>query len=205
MHPYLTKLNRKETNPVLVSLRQYAEEFNVPIIQEEGIAFLTQLVLLKDAKHILEIGTAIGYSSIALAIHTNANIVTIERNEEMYQKAIKNIEDNQLSSRITVIFEDALDVDESKLDQFDLIFIDAAKAQSIKFFEKYETRLTKNGVIVTDNLLFHDLVTQEIKDRNLRQLTTKIDRFNHYVVSREDYQTYLYDIGDGMSVSIKKE
>jgi predicted O-methyltransferase YrrM len=90
------------------------------------------------------------------------------------------------------------------LGEFDLIFIDAAKSQSIKFFEKYETLLTDKGVIVTDNLLFHDLFNQEVRDRNLRQLLRKIDTFNKYVVEKEGYNTYIYTLGDGMSLSIKE-
>ena len=201
---YLQNINKKETNPVLVSLRSYATEFNVPIITEEGIKFINQVIKLKNIKNVLEIGTAIGYSAINMALNNDVDITTIERDDNMFALAKKNILDHNLQNRITQIHKDALEVDEDELGMFDLVFIDAAKAQSIKFFEKYKKNLTKNGVIITDNLLFHELVVAEIRDRNLKQLVSKIDRFNKFVVEQEDFDTYIYHLGDGMSLSIKK-
>ena len=203
---YLNGINKKETNPTLVSLRLYAEEHKVPIITSEGIHFLNQIIKLRNVHSILEIGTAIGYSSLNMVIKNNdVNITTIERDQNMYDLAIKNIKEAGFDKQINVIFDDALNVDEETLGTFDLIFIDAAKSQSSKFFNKYKKRLSKKGVIVTDNLLFHNLVVAEIRDKNLKQLVSKIDKFNHFVVEQDDFDTYIYAIGDGMSVSISKE
>lgn len=202
---YLENINIKETNAQLVSLRMYATKHKVPIITYEGICFLNQIIKLRQAKNVLEIGTAIGYSSINMALHNDVTITTIERSDEMFEIAKRNIEEAHLEDRIHQIFGDALEVEETTLGAFDLIFIDAAKSQSIKFFEKYKKLLTKKGVIVTDNLLFHDLVVADIKDRNLRQLVGKIDRFNKYIVEQPDFDTFIYHIGDGMSLSIKKD
>lgn len=202
---YLENINQKETNPVLVSLRAYAIENNVPIITYEGIRFINQVIKLRDIKSVLEIGTAIGYSSMNMALNNDVKITTIERSDEMYNIAKDNINQNNLEDRITLIHNDALEVDESTLGSFDLVFIDAAKSQSIKFFNKYKPLLTKKGVIITDNLLFHDLVVAEIRDRNLKQLVSKIDRFNKFVVEQEEFDTFIYHLGDGMSLSIKKD
>jgi predicted O-methyltransferase YrrM len=205
MKDYLQQINPKESNPVLVSLRAYAEEHNVPIIRYDGLQLLRQIILLRNAKKVLEIGTAIGYSAIAIALHTDAHVTTIERNQDMIQLAKKNIKEANLENRITVIEGDALEVDENLLDQVDVIFIDAAKSQSAKFFLKYKKLLTSSGVIITDNILFHGLVVEPIRDRNLRQLVGKIDRFNKFVIEQEDFDTYIYHVGDGMSISIKKD
>ena len=202
---YLENINIKETNEQLVSLKSYALKNNVPIITDDGIAFIKQIINIKGIKKVLEIGTAIGYSSINMALYSNCIITTIERDKEMYDKAIENIKNGNLQDRITVLNQDALEVDESTLGKFDLIFIDAAKAQSIKFFNKYKTCLNNQGLIITDNLLFHDLVVTPIKDRNLKQLVRKIDTFNKFVVEQTDFDTYIYSIGDGMSLSIKKD
>lgn len=201
---YLNQINQKETNEILVSLRSFAKENNVPIITIEGINFLNQIINIKQVKTVLEIGTAIAYSSINMAIHNNVHITTIERDKEMFNLAKQNIEKSGLQDKITLIYADALEVDESKLGTFDLVFIDAAKAQSIKFFEKYKKVLNSKGLIITDNLIFHGLLVAEIRDRNLRQLVSKIDRFNKFVVKQEDFNTYIYSLGDGMSLSIKK-
>ena len=201
---YLQEINKKETNPLLVSFRTFAIENDVPIITYEGLQFLVQIIKLRSIKKVLEIGTAIGYSSIAMALKTDVTVTTIERSGEMVELAKQNIKKASMEDRVTVIHQDALEVDEESLGMFDLIFIDAAKSQSIKFFEKYETLLTNKGVIVTDNLLFHDLFNQEVRDRNLKQLLRKIDAFNKYVVEKEGYNTYIYTLGDGMSLSIKE-
>ena len=202
---YLQSINKKETNELLVSFVQYAEQNKVPIITYEGINFLTQVIKLRNIKSVLEVGTAIGYSSISLALKTGVRVTTIERDKEMFDLAQVNIKKAKVDHLVTSIFADALDVEETQLGTFDLVFIDAAKAQSIKFFEKYETILNEGGIIITDNLLFHGLVDQTVKDRNLRQLLTKIDRFNKFVVDKEGYDTFIYELGDGMSLSIKKE
>mgnify|MGYP000908795559 CR=1 FL=1 len=203
-NPYLVQVNKKETNPLLVSFRVFAEENDVPIITYEGLQFLVHVIQLRGIKNVLEIGTAIGYSSIAMVLKTGVNVTTIERKDEMVKLAKENFTKAGVEEKITLIHQDALEVDETTLGEFDLIFIDAAKSQSIKFFEKYETLLTDKGVIVTDNLLFHDLFNQEVRDRNLRQLLRKIDTFNKYVVEKEGYNTYIYTLGDGMSLSIKE-
>ena len=202
---YLQNINVKETNELLVSLRSFALEHKVPIITEEGINFINQIIKLKNIQTVLEIGTAIAYSSINMALKNNCSITTIERDIDMYKLAKDNVIKASLENQIRIINDDALLVNEHDLGTFDLLFIDAAKSQSIKFFEKYKKNLNPNGVIITDNLLFHDLVTAEIKDRNLRQLVSKIDKFNKFVVAQEDFNTYLYNLGDGMSLSIKKD
>ncbi len=202
---YLESINKKETNSQLVSLRLFAKENNIPIITNEGIHFLNQIIRLKNIKNVLEIGTAIGYSAINMASKNDITITSIERKDNMFQQATKHIKDAKLESKITLIKADALEIDETKLGKFDLIFIDAAKSQSIKFFNKFKSLLNPNGIIITDNLLFHELVVTPIRDRNLKQLVGKITKFNQFVVEQEDFDTYIYKIGDGMSLSIKKD
>ena len=121
-------------------------------------------------------------------------------------EALKNIKKLNLENRITLIFRDALDVKLS--DKFDLIFIDAAKSQSIRFFEQFSRNLNKNGYIITDNMDFHGYVRKdesEIKSKNLRQLVRKIKKYRVFLEENTDYQTEFYSIGDGISVSMKKD
>ena len=105
-------------------------------MQKDGIQFLTNFIKDNNIKNILEIGTAIGYSAIKMALVDNdINIISIERDEERYNKAVKNIKKFKLNNRIKLIKDDAFNVELNE--KFDLIFIDAAKAQSIKFFNKF--------------------------------------------------------------------
>lgn len=186
----------------ITNLEIYAKENNVPIIQKEGLNFLIEYIKQNNVKTILEIGTAIGYSSINMAlVSDDIQITTIERNEKMYKQAIKNIKDFNLENRINVIYGDALDT--VIQDKYDLIFIDAAKAQYIKFFEKYKQNLQMNGTIITDNLNFHGLALhpEEIHSKNLKALVRKINNYKDFLINNKEFQTVFYEIGDGIAVS----
>ena len=185
-------------------MEQYAKKHNVPIMLPDGIAFLLNYIKENDCKQILEIGTAIGYSAIRMcSVSPNVHVTTIERDEERYQLAIQNIKKGLLENRIDVILSDALEVDLKG--QYDLIFIDAAKSQYIKFFEKFEKNLKKGGVIVSDNLNFHGLThTKEpIESRNVRGLVRKLNLYIDYLKENTSFDTKFYNIGDGISISIK--
>ena len=106
---YLDGINKKETNELLVSLRLYAEEHKVPIITAEGIVFMNQIIALRNVKRVLEIGTAIGYSALNMVLNSNVDVVTIERDADMYNIALKNIENAGLSDKIKVINADLTD------------------------------------------------------------------------------------------------
>ncbi len=208
MPVYFDNLNGFNENEKLVALRKYGEDNNVPIITMGGLSVLLSVIRIKNVKSILEIGTAIGYSSIVMALEDKEiTIDTIERDSKMYQKAIENINDFGLEKQINVIYKDALEVNEEELGKYDLVFIDAAKAQYIKFFEKYSKLLNPNGIIYTDNLMFHGLVEkkqEEIESRNLRALVRKIDRFNVYLKNNPDFKTTFIEYGDGIALSIRK-
>ena len=163
---------------LLEDIEKYALEKNVPIMQKEGIEFLTNYIKENNVKRILEIGSAIGYSAIKMAlVDKEVFITTIERDKERYDIAIKNINDFSLNNQIEIINDDAFNVELDGV--YDLIFIDAAKAQYIKFFEKFEKNLSNDGVIISDNLDFHGLTKDidNIKSRNLKQLVRKINKF----------------------------
>lgn len=188
----------------LEKLEKYAQENNVPIMQKDGIEFLTNYIKENNIKNILEIGSAIGYSAIKMALVDNdIKVTTIERDIDRYNLAVKNINDFNLNDRINIINADALEVELN--DKYDLIFIDAAKSQYIKFFEKFEKNLKTNGVIVSDNLSFHGLVEDETKtnNRNTKQLVRKIRKYIDYLKENPNYETTFYELGDGVAISIK--
>lgn len=183
-------------------LEEYAKEYNIPIMLEDGIEFLCDYIKKNNIKRILEIGTAIGYSAIKMAsIDKDIKITTIERDKDRYSLALKNISDFKLEEQINVILDDALNVDLS--DKCDLIFIDAAKGQYINFFEKFKTNLNNNGVIISDNLSFHGLVEGDWSTltRNVRGLVRKIKNYKDFLDENKEFKTDYYDIGDGIGVS----
>lgn len=191
---------------ILEEIEKYAKENNVPIMMKDGIDFLTSYIKENEIKNILEIGSAIGYSAIKMAlIDKNIKVTTIERDENRYTEAVKNINKTELQNQITIILDDAFNVDFNE--EFDLIFIDAAKAQYIKFFEKFKRNLKSNGVIVSDNLNFHGLThTKEyIESRNVRGIVRKLNNYIEFLKENKEFDTTFYDLGDGVAISIKKE
>lgn len=190
---------------IITEIRTYAKENNVPIMLDDGIEYLTNYIIKNNVNSVLEIGTAIGYSAIMMTLaNPSLSVTTIERDEKRYLEALKNIKKLNLENRITLIFNDALDVNITG--KFDLIFIDAAKAQSIKFFEKFEKNLNPTGVIITDNIKFHGLVDkneEEIESRNLRALVRKVKEYITYLKENEHYETEFLELGDGISISRK--
>lgn len=184
-------------------LEEYARINHVPIMLKDGIEFLINYIKENNIKSILEIGTAIGYSSIKMAlVNDDIKVTTIERDSNMYNEALKNIKAFNLDNRINVIYSDALDVELN--DKYDLIFIDAAKSQYIKFFNKFKDNLTDNGVIITDNLSFHGLVEDSSNcSRNTKQLVNKIKKYIEFLKDNEEYKTEFISIGDGISITKK--
>ena len=190
------------TIDLIKEMKEYAEDNNVPIITDEGIDYIRNYIKENNIKRILEVGAAIGYSSILMAlIDDEITITTIERDEKRYLEAVKNIKKFHLQERITLLYKDAFDVELDE--EFDLVFIDAAKAQNTKFFEKFSKNLAKQGTIITDNMNFHGLVEDEskIESRNLRALIRKVKAYHEFLENNEDYKTEFLNIGDGLAVS----
>lgn len=191
-------------------MQDYAQKFDVPIIQDQGLELMLQLLRIKQPATILEIGTAIGYSSLMMARHLpNTRIVSIERDKARYDEAVNYHKRSNINERVTLIKADALEIENEDIPQgpFDVIFIDAAKAQYQKFFEKYESLLKEDGMIISDNLLFHGHIfdNNQKQSRNLKQLVRKINRYNDWLANHPNYDTLLLPIGDGVAISLKRK
>ena len=192
---------------LILEMEEYAKEHNVPIIEKESIAFLMKFIKQHDIKNVLEIGSAIGYSGILMASSSRqVKVTTIERDETNYMEALKNVKKCGFEGKVTVVFQDALELNLAEGTEYDLIFIDAAKGQYKKFFEKYKYFLASGGAIITDNLKFHGYVgkSDKIESKNLRQLVGKIEGYIDFLKTNEEFDTEFLDIGDGLSVSVRK-
>ena len=186
------------------SIKRFAKTNAVPILKDDGINFICEYIKEHNVKRVLEIGTAIGYSAIEFAsVSDDVFVSTIEIDLERYTEAVKNINKLDLMDRITIYLGDALTTDISG--EFDLIFIDAAKAQYIKFFEKFKNSLASGGVIISDNLSFHGMVEDLSLTHNYStiKLVKKIRKYIDFLKANTEFTTTFYQIGDGMSVSKK--
>lgn len=186
-------------------LEEYAKCNNIPIMLKDGIEYMCNYIKENNIKNILEIGSAIGYSTIRMAmVDDDIFVTTIEKDINRYNIAVSNIKKYNLENRIKILNEDAL---ESVIDgKFDLIFIDASKGNNINFFNRYKVNLNDNGVIITDNLSFHGLVENESKivTKNQKGIVKKIKNYLGFLESNEEFDTIYIPIGDRISISKKK-
>lgn len=188
------------------AIKREALEDNIPIMQDDTIDFITDYIADKRVKKVLEIGTAVGYSAIMMALSSPlVTVVTIEKDKDRYIKALKNVKKMGLEDRIILIYNDALEV---KLkEKFDLIIIDAAKSKNKEFFSHFESNLDTNGSIITDNLSFHGFVKKDLKEitsKNVRGLVKKIRAYIEFLNDNIKYKTKFYELGDGISVTERR-
>lgn len=177
-------------------LKELALQMKIPIITDEGLLFMIELIKENNFNSVLEIGSGIGYSAVMLSEHVSS-LLTIEKNIYMYKIAKMNI-DKFKDNNIELINADGLTFKTNET--FDLIFIDAAKAQYERFFKKFQNNLTPNGIIVCDNLNFHNLDENKVS-KNTRALLRKINNFKTFLKNNKDFTTTFYDIGDGLTTS----
>ncbi|AIG25655.1 O-methyltransferase [Brevibacillus laterosporus] len=194
-----------QRSPLLTRLEQEAHEENVPIIQLTGAQFLRTLLLIKRPKSILEVGTAIGYSTIWLAeAAPTAKIVTMELDEERITRARASFKEASLEDRIELIEGDATKGLSGSY-EFDCLFIDAAKGQYLTFLQLYLPLLKEGGLVITDNVLYRGLVTDpQAAGKRQKKMVEKIDRFNKHLMGHPQLETSIVPIGDGIAVSVKQ-
>ena len=189
---------------LIEEIRDYGINNEVPIMSVESISEITKIIKNNNIHSILEIGTAIAYSTICFASVDGVNKVTsIERDKVRYQIAKSNVSKSELHN-IELICDDALNTEINGI--YDLIIIDAAKSQNMKFFNKYKNNLSERGIIIIDNLDFHGYVgrSNEIKSRNLRQMVRKIEKFLDFLDNLNDFEVKYIEVGDRLGICQKK-
>lgn len=196
----------KSKDPILLEMEFYAQQNAIPIIEVEVARFLEFLVMLKKPKRILEIGTAIGYSALIMnKAYPKSKITTIEIDEKNFLKAKEFIRLAGCDKNIDIIYADANDALDFIYKKYDMIFMDAAKGQYVSFFEKSVEKLNKDGILVSDNILFRGLVAKEKND--IRRKSTIVKRLREFltiITNDEKFTTTIVPIDDGMAISYKK-
>lgn len=177
----------------------------IPIMKDDGIAYLCKFIQEHDIKNILEIGSAIGFSSICMAmVKDDVTITTIEKDEDRYQEAISNIQAFGYTDRIKCHCMDAHEFIPTEM--YDLLFIDAAKSSNGRFFDRFTPYLKQGGYVIVDNMYFYGFVDDisQVRKKNLRQLVQKIQRFKTYIMEHPDFESYYIQTGDGIIIAKKK-
>lgn len=185
-------------------LEIFAKDNYVPIARRDVVAFLSKLIKDNNYKSILEIGTAIGYTSISLAlVSKDIRITTVEKNIEMFKIANQNFLDFNVNKQIRNIHEDAILFYPDK--KYDLIFIDASKKRNKYFFERFSKSLLPNGTIIIDNMNLEDLWVDAVQKKKDKYQKVNED-FIEYLHSLEDYDVDVrYEVGDGIAIVRRKE
>ncbi len=204
---YLHSLYDGKDETYIEEIRQYGEENQVPIVQREVGELLKTIIKIYKPKKILEIGTAIGYSSILMASASSDETIikTIEIREEMKEIADSNIKNNGLDDRIEVLLGDAALVLDDMDGKFDMVFIDAAKGQYIKYLKKVMPLLEDEAIIVSDNILYKAMIADDsLVVRRKKTIVTRIRKYLDILTSTENLTTSVIPIGDGVAITYKE-
>jgi len=203
---YIHSLERANS-PILESIEKQAIEDGVPIIRKEMESFLRVMLGITRPKKILELGTAIGYSAILMSeCIPEGEIITIENYEPRIIQAKENLKKAEKEEQIKLLEGDALEIMKSMNEEFDFIFMDAAKAQYINFLPEVMRLLKKGGVLIADNVLQEgDLVESKFATRRRdRTIHTRMREYMFQVKNMPELETTIVPIGDGITMSIKK-
>ncbi len=196
-----------EKDEFLKNLRQYAYLNHIPIVEEETEEFLKCLISIKKPKKILELGCAIGYSSIIFAREKFVDSVkTVEIKEEMRDIAVENIKKASLDEKIEVYLDDAYNFLCNSKDSFDMIFIDAAKGQYEKYFNEALRLLDKDGLIICDNVLFKGMIANdELVKRRKITIVKRLRKFLKDIKEDKNFISSIVPIGDGVLLVRRKD
>lgn len=199
----------RDRSEFLSNMEQFAKDQHIPIMELVAIESLLQFLRLQQPKTILEIGSAIGYSAIRMA-HAlpDAKLTTIEKDEGRFLLADSYIKQADMVDRIQLLHGDALEVDIQSFSHsaYDALFIDAAKGQYQRFFDKYSPLVPSGGVIYCDNMLMHGYTEIDLQDvpRRKRTMVRNLQQFTTWIMNHDDYETTFLPIGDGITISIKR-
>lgn len=191
----------------LISLREYAKKYDIPIIKPETEKLIRVLIELKKPQKILEIGTAIGYSAAVMlgGGDNKSKIYSIEIDEQRYNTAKENLNNLGFSERAVLYLGDASDILLNLTGSYDFIFADGPKGQYIHFLPCLLNVLSSGGVLVCDNVLYRGLVDKTVKmRRNNITMVTNLRLFLDRINNDENLITTVLNIGDGVSISYKK-
>lgn len=189
----------------LEEIANRAREGYIPIIRDNTAQALIKVCKEKNPKRILEIGTAIGYSGLLMLQNCQAFLYTIEKDEQRLAEAEKNFKLFGQEARVKLILDDALIALEKLCndnEKFDLIFLDGAKGQYIKYYPLIKKLLNHDGILFTDNIYMHGMVKSEGKIAHKhRSMVVNLRKYIELLKNDKDFTTNFYDIDDGYSIS----
>jgi len=196
---------KNEKDPLIEDMEKYAVKFNVPILSWQAVEFMEQMIRIINPKRVLEIGTAIAYSSIRIARNLKKKSVvhTIEKSEENAEVAKEFINKSGMEEKIKVMVGNALNIMPQLQKKYDFIFLDADKEDYKRLFDYSVILLKRGGVIFIDNLLWHGYAASKKVPPEYKASTKHIREFNHVFMSQPSLKSTILPIGDGIGIGVK--
>lgn len=204
---YIVKTEQESTG-ILKELEEYADGRFIPIIQREVKSFLASLLEYKRPSRILEVGTAIGYSSILFSdyLMPGGEIYTLEKDEKYAAIARENIRRASRENVIHLIEGSAEETIKTVDKELDMVFLDANKSQYRYYFDVIFPLLKPGGIIICDNILYKGMTANdELLPRKHYAIVKNIRDFLDFLCKHPLLTTSIIPIGDGMSISVKKQ
>lgn len=205
-YEYITRYIRrtmKKSSGLLSEIERYAKGNDVPIAQPETIRLIENFIRFSKSKKVLEIGAAIGYSSIIMA-DAGADVTTIERDEKMFEPLFSNIKKAGHEDKIHVHCGDAIEVLEKLDDKYDFIFVDAAKGQYLEFLPHCMRLLRVGGLLFSDNILYKGMVaTDELYKRRKITIIRRLRKYLDVICNMDELNTVIVPVGDGAAISYR--
>lgn len=206
-YEYIIRYIRRTLKPsagYIKELEEFAKVNSVPISQPETIKLIELLIKIGNVKNVLEVGTAIGYSAIRMAESGAEHIDTIEINPDAAAYAKKSIYHMKLEDKINVIEGDAKEVLADMSGEYDLIFIDAAKAQYNEFFKQCMRMLRRGGILFSDNILYKGMTaTDELVKHRKITIVKRLRKYVDMLCEIPELETDILPLGDGVAISVK--
>ena len=196
---------RKSPDTLIEEMESYAKEHNVPILSWQSAEFLEQLVILKNPRRVLELGTAIAYSTIRIARQLKGKSVvhSIEKSSDNISVAKDFISKSGLTAKIRLLEGDAVNVMPQLKKKYDIIFLDADKEDYKRLFDYSLVLLRKDGLLVVDNLLWHGYAASTRVPSNYKESTNHIREFNLLFMNQPNLKTSIIPVGDGIGLGVK--
>lgn len=187
----------------LTALKVYAEKNNIPITKDDTMQFIIDYIDANKVETILEIGTAIAFGSINMAMCDSVKRVdTVEISTDNYREALINIAKYNLIDKINARLIDAKWFIDECDKKYDLIYLDGPKGQYANYLPRLLELLNPNGAIIADNIFFHGMVTGEIPTpASCRSMVNGLRRYIDEVTHNEKLESHIYQIGDGICVT----
>lgn len=196
------KMNKKEISII----KKKALEDKVPIIMDDTLEVIAKILDEIKPKKILEIGTAVGYSAICFSeyLQENGKIDTIERDTERVKEARENIKKAEVEEKINIYEGDAVEILPTLNDEYDVVFIDAAKGKYPFFLNQALRMIKPGGVIFADNILYKGYVMSDYNKHKQRTAVRNLREYIAEITNNEKLETEILEVGDGLAISKTK-